>query len=148
MKTLTIITTAVLASLAVAACDRPDTKSAATTSSPTAAATTPAPVTPVTTTSDSASPNAPAASTTTASSTAATGPNSANAVADTMVTGKVKTAIASDNALKDNDISVKTENGVVTLTGTVKSQDQVTLATALAQRQEGVSRVESQIVVR
>jgi osmotically-inducible protein OsmY len=50
--------------------------------------------------------------------------------------------------MKDSDISVKTENGMVTLTGTVKSPDQVTLASALAQRQEGVSRVENQVAVK
>jgi osmotically-inducible protein OsmY len=43
---------------------------------------------------------------------------------------------------------VKTENGIVTLTGNAKSPDQVTLASALAQRQEGVSRVENQVAVR
>ena len=50
--------------------------------------------------------------------------------------------------MKDSDISVTTNNGVVTLTGTVKSQDQVSIATNLAQRQEGVQRVESNISVR
>jgi hyperosmotically inducible protein len=65
-----------------------------------------------------------------------------------MVTGKVKTAITTDNGMKDADISVKTENGIVTLTGTAKSPDQVTLAAALAQRQEGVSRVENQVTVK
>ena len=50
--------------------------------------------------------------------------------------------------MKDSDISVKTENGLVTLTGTVKSEDQVTLASALAQRQEGVNRVENQVAVQ
>jgi hyperosmotically inducible protein len=69
-------------------------------------------------------------------------------VSDTLVTGKVKAAIGADSGMKDADISVKTENGVVTLDGTVKSQDQVTLASALAQRQEGVSRVENQVAVK
>jgi osmotically-inducible protein OsmY len=50
--------------------------------------------------------------------------------------------------MKDSDVSVSTDNGVVTLSGTVKSQDQVTIATNLAQRQEGVNRVESQLAVR
>ena len=77
-----------------------------------------------------------------------TGTGSNNVVTDTLVTGKVKTAITADNAMKDADVSVKTENGVVTLTGTVKSPDQVTLASALAQRQEGVSRVENQVAVK
>jgi osmotically-inducible protein OsmY len=43
---------------------------------------------------------------------------------------------------------VKTDGGIVVLTGTAKSQDQVSAATTLAQRQEGVNRVETQIVVR
>jgi hypothetical protein len=53
-----------------------------------------------------------------------------------------------DSAMKDSDISVTTNNGVVTLNGTVKSQDQIAIATNLAQRQEGVQRVESNISVR
>ena len=64
------------------------------------------------------------------------------------VTGKVKAAITADNGMKDSDISVKTENGIVTLSGNVKSPDQVTLAAALAQRQEGVNRVENQVAVK
>ena len=70
------------------------------------------------------------------------------AVGETVTTGKIKAAIAADPGMKDSDVSVSTSNGVVTLTGTVKSQDQVTIATNLAQRQEGVSRVDSQLVVR
>ena len=96
-------------------------------------------------TADTGSPNTPAA---TASTAPLTGPNTSNAVTDTIVTGKVKAAIASDTGMKDNDISVTTENGVVTLTGSVKSPDQVTLAAALAQRQEGVRRVENQVAVK
>jgi osmotically-inducible protein OsmY len=42
---------------------------------------------------------------------------------------------------------VTTSNGVVTLGGTAKSNDQVALATGIAQRQDGVSRVESNIQV-
>ena len=96
-------------------------------------------------TPDTASPNvastsAPADNT---GSGAATG-----AVSETVTTGKIKAAIAADSAMKDSDISVTTNNGVVTLGGTVKSQDQVAIATNLAQRQEGVQRVESNITVR
>jgi osmotically-inducible protein OsmY len=50
--------------------------------------------------------------------------------------------------MKDADIIVKTDGGVVVLSGTAKSQDQVTIASNLAQRQEGVNRVETQIIVR
>ena len=70
------------------------------------------------------------------------------AMSETLTTGKVKAAIAADTGLKDTDISVKTDNGVVTLGGTVKSQDQVSIATSLAQKQDGVTRVDSQITVR
>jgi len=69
-------------------------------------------------------------------------------VTDTLITGKVKTAITADNGMKDSDISVEAEKGLETLTATVKSPDQVTLAAALAQRQEGVSRVENQVAVK
>jgi hyperosmotically inducible protein len=74
--------------------------------------------------------------------------NATGAVNETVTTGKIKAAIAADSAMKDSDISVSTNNGVVTLTGSVKSQDQVSIATNLAQRQEGVQRVESNISVR
>jgi len=69
-------------------------------------------------------------------------------VTDTVTTGKIKTAIASDSALKDADIIVSTDGGVVVLSGIAGSQDQITIATNLAKGQEGVSRVETQIVVR
>ena len=93
---------------------------------------------------DSASPNAPAAS-----ALARAESSVKAAVGETVTTGKIKAAIAADPGMKDSDVSVSTTNGVVTLSGTVKSQDQVTIATNLAQRQEGVNRVDSQqLVVR
>ena len=97
-------------------------------------------------TADTASPNiASTAATADAngSSNAATG-----AVSETVTTGKIKAAIAADSSMKDSDVSVTTKDGVVTLDGTVKSQDQIAIATNLAQRQEGVQRVESNITVR
>jgi hyperosmotically inducible protein len=114
--------------------------SAATTPS---AATSPSTTTTTTTTADTSSPNV-------ATTTMAPGPagNATGAMSETITTGKVKAAIAADSGLKDSDISVTTNNGVVTLSGTVKSQDQVAIATNLAQRQEGVSKVETQIAVR
>ena len=83
--------------------------------------------------------------------TPAGNPNNAaatGAVSETVTTGKIKAAIAADSAMKDTDISVTTKDGIVTLGGTVKSQDQVSIATNLAQRQDGVQRVESNISVR
>jgi hyperosmotically inducible protein len=147
MKAITLITAAALTA-SLAACDRPVTSatSSASTAGTATAATTKSP--PSTVSTDNATPTAPASTATIATSTAATGPGSHNAVADTLITGKVKAAIAADNGMKDSDISVKTENGIVTLSGHVKSPEQVTLAAALAQRQEGVSRVENQVAVK
>jgi hyperosmotically inducible periplasmic protein len=148
MKTSSLLIAAVFAALSAAACDRMGTQhtvSTTTTPGTTSATTTNPPSSTATTTADTTSPSTPAAA---SASTPATGNNSANVVSDTIITGKVKTAITADNGMKDSDISVKTENGMVTLTGTVKSPDQVTLASALAQRQEGVSRVENQVAVK
>jgi hyperosmotically inducible protein len=110
------------------------------TTTSTTTTTTSASTTPDTASANVASPAPPADNT---GNTNATG-----AVNETVTTGKIKAAIAADSAMKDSDVSVSTNNGVVTLTGTVKSQDQVSIATNLAQRQEGVQRVESNISVR
>ena len=148
MKSLSILTAAVLAALALAACDRPGTKTGAasptTTSTTTMTDTTP-PASPARS-ADATPPNSsqPAANTPASSS----GQDSTNVVTDTLVTGKVKAAITADSGMKNADISVKTENGLVTLTGSAKSPDQITLASALAQRQDGVNRVENQVTVK
>jgi hyperosmotically inducible periplasmic protein len=150
MKSTTLITAAAVATL-LAACDRPGTTTvAAPNTSAKSVVVSNTPVSPAQA-ADTTTPNTPAATATTSrdtSSTAATGPASANVVTDTIITGKVKSAIGADNGMKDSDISVKTENGVVTLTGSARSPDQVTLAAALAQRQEGVTRVENQVAVK
>lgn len=138
MNRLIPVAAAIALATAAAGCDRNKTTSTTTT---TPMATAPAVTT--TTTADTSSPN-------TATTTMAPGPagNATGAVSETITTGKVKAAIAADSGLKDTDISVTTDNGVVMLGGTVKSQDQIAIATSLAQRQEGVNKVETQIVVR
>lgn len=128
--------------LGTAACDRPTTQTTASNGS-LASSATPSPST-STVTPDAASPNVPA----TASMQPGPGGDASGAVSETITTGKIKAAIASDAGLKDSDISVTTQNGVVTLSGIAKSQDQVSRATALAQRQEGVVRVENNISVK
>jgi hyperosmotically inducible protein len=70
------------------------------------------------------------------------------AVSETVTTGKIKAAIAADPGMKDADVSVTTNNGVVMLSGTVKSQDQVAIATNLAQKMDGVTKVDSTITVK
>ena len=67
---------------------------------------------------------------------------------ETTTSARILAAITADSGMKDADVSVKTEDGVVTLGGTAKSQDQVSIATGIAQKQQGVARVESQIALK
>lgn len=137
-----IFVPAVIAAAALAAaCDRPPiTKSEYNNSGASATAAMPAPT--ATSGNSPGSDAAPAAAAPTETST------SASVVGDTVTTGKIKAAIAADSGMKDSDISVTTNAGVVTLSGTVKSQDQVTIASNLAQRQEGVQKVETNVAVK
>jgi hyperosmotically inducible protein len=149
MKKMLIATSLIAVAAIATGCNRPNTgsnannNSGASVATAPSGATSPSTTTTTTTTADTSSPN-------TATSAVAPGPagNATGAVSETLTTGKVKAAIAADSGLKDTDISVATNNGVVTLSGTAKSQDQVAIATNVAQRQEGVNKVETQIVVR
>ena len=154
MRTVTSAAALAIAALALTACDKPATQTTAynnsgssatpgSTTAGTAGSTAPSPTT-STTTPDTAAPNAPA----TASMAPGPAGDATGAVSETITTGKIKAAIAADAGLKDTDISVTTNNGVVTLSGTAKSQDQVSAATALAQRQEGVTKVETTVAVK
>lgn len=142
MKIISSILALAVTAAFTTACDRPKTQSTAYNNSGTSA-------TPGSTTTTAMSPTV-APSTTSANPTMAPGPagNATGAVSETVTTGKIKAALAADSGMKDSDVSVTTENGVVILGGTVKSQDQVSIATNLAQKQEGVSKVESNIAVR
>jgi len=66
---------------------------------------------------------------------------------DTMITGRIKTALLSDPGMDGADVSVQTNKGVVTLVGTVKSHEQTGIASAHAQRQDGVVRVDSDLTL-
>lgn len=142
MKIISSILALAVTAAFTTACDRPKTQSTAYNNSGASA-------TPGSTTTTATSPTV-APSTTSANPTMAPGPagNATGAVSETVTTGKIKAALAADSGMKDSDVSVTTENGVVILGGTVKSQDQVSIATNLAQKQEGVSKVESNIAVR
>ncbi len=147
MKLLVPALALALTALATTACDRPKTQGTAYNNTGNSASTAPERQPPSTTSSsDTASPG----TSTTTTTTMAPGPtgDATGAVSETVTTGKIKAAIAADSGLKDSDISVTTNNGVVTLSGTVKSQDQIAIATNLAQRQDGVNRVESNIAVK
>ncbi len=143
MKIIASILALAVTAAFTTACDRPKTQSTAYNNSGASA-------TPGSTTTTATSPSGAPSTTTAANPTMAPGPagNATGAVSETVTTGKIKAALAADSGMNDSDVSVTTENGVVMLGGTVKSQDQISIATNLAQKQEGVSKVESNIAVR
>jgi hyperosmotically inducible protein len=67
------------------------------------------------------------------------------AVSDTTITAKVKAKFATDDRLKGSDISVTTNNGVVTLSGSVATSDAKETADSLATNVSGVHRVNDQL---
>jgi hyperosmotically inducible protein len=67
------------------------------------------------------------------------------ALTDTAITAKVKANYLGDSRLKDSDISVETNNGVVTLTGTAASSTAKSAAETLAQNVTGVRSVNDQL---
>lgn len=62
---------------------------------------------------------------------------------DTWITTKVKAELATTQGVPNTDISVKTVNGVVTLTGVLDSDIAVQKAVAAAQSIKGVTQVDS-----
>lgn len=64
-------------------------------------------------------------------------------VADTWITTKVKSELATTDGVKSMDIDVKTVNGVVTLTGVLDSDLAVKKAVAAAQSVKGVKDVDA-----
>jgi hyperosmotically inducible protein len=151
MKRIVLASALIAVTALAAGCNRPGTT--AYNNSGTSASTPPASSTTTTaTTSDTSSPStSTTAATTTApadTSTSTSSSSGGNVVTDTVTTGKVKAAIAADSGLKDADIQVKTNGGMVVLTGTVKSPDQITIATNLAQQQAGAGKVDTQVVVK
>lgn len=73
--------------------------------------------------------------------------SSADAVSDTVISGKIKAELLTDPGMTGADVSVNTDHGAVTLTGQVKSQEQTAIASAHAQRQDGVMRVDNHLSV-
>jgi len=67
------------------------------------------------------------------------------ALSDTAITAQVKGKFATDDRLKGSDLSVTTNNGVVTLTGTAASSSAKEAAESLASNVSGVQRVNDQI---
>lgn len=69
------------------------------------------------------------------------GPDSEQPGTDTWITTKVKSSLLADSDVSGLDIEVETVNGVVTLSGQVDQQTQITEATRIAREIEGVTDV-------
>ena len=67
------------------------------------------------------------------------------ALTDTAITGRILAAVQADPAMKGADVSINTDKGVVVLSGTVKSHEQTGVASAHAQREDGVLRVDNHL---
>ena len=66
---------------------------------------------------------------------------------DATITAKVKAAFAKDKWVKGHEISVRTDHGVVDLTGNVKTKQSSDRATKLATRVKSVTAVHNNLTV-
>ena len=78
----------------------------------------------------------------------ATKPGQNNYFDDAMVTSRVTKAIFDEPSLKVTDISVTTENAVVSLSGAVKNRTERTKAAEVARKVEGVKFVRNDLKVQ
>ena len=70
-------------------------------------------------------------------------------VKDSVITTKIKTKLAAEHLASAKHIKVDTDmNGVVWMSGTASSQDEVDKAVAIARDTEGVKSVNSHLKVR
>jgi osmotically-inducible protein OsmY len=75
-------------------------------------------------------------------------PGQNNFFDDAMVTSRVKKAIFDEPSLKVTDISVTTENAVVSLSGAVKNRAERAKAADVARRVEGVKLVKNELKIQ
>ena len=66
---------------------------------------------------------------------------------DSEITARVKAGLIDQKSIKSTDITVKTENKVVTLSGFVRNQSEAELAVSIANKVEGVSSVSDKLHV-
>lgn len=76
------------------------------------------------------------------------GENAGQAAKDTGITAAVKTNLAAKQGLSSFSIHVETDNGIVTLTGTVDTESQRELAGNVAGGTSGVKGVNNEITVK
>jgi hyperosmotically inducible protein len=69
-------------------------------------------------------------------------------VKDSVITSKVKGSLLKDEGLKSLKVSVKTNHGVVLLSGFVETEDQIQQAGKIASDTEGVQSVENSLLIK
>jgi hyperosmotically inducible protein len=69
------------------------------------------------------------------------------AVSDSGLTAKIKGKLVEDEMTRFSDVSVTTNNGVVTLTGAVPDQEALKQALRVAGSSQGVTRVENDLTI-
>jgi osmotically-inducible protein OsmY len=79
---------------------------------------------------------------------AGAGTKTGQAIDDAAITTKVKTQMASDKEVSAMDVSVSTEQGIVRLSGVVKSAEEKQRAEQVARSVAGVKSVDNALVVR
>lgn len=67
---------------------------------------------------------------------------------DSIITGKVKSALLADPDIKSFDIAVATRKGAVQLSGFVDSRNQINQAIVVARRVEGVTSIDNELSVK
>jgi hyperosmotically inducible protein len=68
-------------------------------------------------------------------------------LSDGALTDHIRAAILSEPRMAGADVSVNAEHGVVSLTGNVKSEEQAAIASALAQSEDGVMRIDNHLAL-
>jgi hyperosmotically inducible periplasmic protein len=68
-----------------------------------------------------------------------------DALGDAVMSGRIKAALLADPRMRGADVSVNSQHGVVSLTGTVNSQEQIAIASAHAQSEDGVMRIDNHL---
>ena len=76
------------------------------------------------------------------------GANAGRVVDDSVITGKVKSALVADPTTKAHQISVETFQGVVQLSGFVDSSEARSRATQVAGQVDGVRDVKNELELR
>ncbi len=79
---------------------------------------------------------------------AAPGAKVAEAITDTALTAKVKTALVAEPGIKSTAIDVTTKDAVVTLTGTVESSTERAKARMVAENVQGVKNVVDNLALK